>query len=109
MQIGDGLGDAETEPVSRRLAAPLAAIEAVENLCPLLRGDADARVADERKRPPSAIPASMRTAPPAGVNLIALSIRFERASRMRSWSPRTGTGVAASTIIVTPFNSASGS
>src|ERR1700722_3199470 len=51
MQIGDRLRDAEAEPVSWRLAAPLAAIEAVKNLCPLLQGDPDARVAHERKRP----------------------------------------------------------
>ena len=31
------------------LAAPLAAIKTVKYLCPLLRGDADARVAYERK------------------------------------------------------------
>ena len=52
MQLGDGLGDAETEPVSRRLSASLAAIEAVKNLCPFLRGNADARVAHERIGPP---------------------------------------------------------
>src|ERR1700723_2670903 len=52
MQIGDGLCDAETEPVSRRLTASLTAIETVKDLCPLLRGNADARVAYERERPP---------------------------------------------------------
>src|ERR1700733_7139011 len=52
VQIGDGLGDAKAEPVSRRLAAPLAAKETVKYLCALLRGDADARVAHKRKRAP---------------------------------------------------------
>src|ERR1700678_2612291 len=38
--------------MSRRLGAPSAAIETVKNPRPLLRGDADASVADKRKRPP---------------------------------------------------------
>src|SRR5580698_2598340 len=52
MEIGDRLRNAETEPVSGRLAALSAAVEPVENLRPLLRGDADACVADESKWPP---------------------------------------------------------
>src|SRR6476646_5752633 len=52
MEIGDRLRNAETEAVSGRFAALFAAIEPAENLCPLLRGDASARVADESKWPP---------------------------------------------------------
>src|ERR1700722_3259581 len=48
MQMGYSLGDTEAEPVSRRLGASFAAIEAVKYPCPVLRGDADARVAHER-------------------------------------------------------------
>src|SRR6202044_1445062 len=50
VQIGDRFGDAETEPVTRRFAAALAAIEPVEYPLALLPGHAGAGVAHPQER-----------------------------------------------------------
>jgi len=76
---------------------------------PVLWRHAAAAVAHRDRRSAVRRSAAISTRPPFGVNLIALSTRFEIASRSRSSSPRTSVGRGAAMAMATPLLCASGS
>ena len=99
MQLGDSGGHAEAKSRSWRPPALLRAIESLENAAALEWRDARSGCRETRTVGcPPAISATTFTAPPTGVNLIALSTRLPTASTRRSKSPATGSGAGASKV-----------